>query len=96
MVNSDFHYMGMPVLESDDMINWKIISQVYRRLDFPDWDTNGNYGGGSWAPSIRHHDGKFWIYFTAKVDDEYGYTILSIVLATFALCETDWRMGRPF
>lgn len=34
MVNSDFHYMGMPVLESDDMINWKIISQVYRRLDF--------------------------------------------------------------
>ena len=63
MVNSDFHYMGMPVLESDDMINWKIISQVYRRLDFPDWDTNGNYGGGSWAPSIRHHDGKFWIYF---------------------------------
>ena len=25
MVNSDFHYMGMPVLESDDMINWKII-----------------------------------------------------------------------
>ena len=50
MVNSDFHYMGMPVLESDDMINWKIISRVYRRLDFPDWDTNGNYGGGSWAP----------------------------------------------
>lgn len=50
MVNSDFHYMGMPVLESDDMINWKIISQVYRRLDFPDWDTNGNYGGGSWPP----------------------------------------------
>ncbi len=63
MVCSEFHYMGMPVLESDDMVNWKTISQVYSRLDFPGWDENGNYGGGSWAPSIRYHDGRFWIYF---------------------------------
>lgn len=63
MVCSEFHYMGMPVLESDDMVNWKTISQVYSRLDFPGWDDNGNYGGGSWAPSIRYHDGRFWIYF---------------------------------
>lgn len=63
MVCSDFHYIGMPVLESDDMVNWKIISQVYNRFDFPGWDSNENYGGGSWAPSIRFHDHKFWIYF---------------------------------
>lgn len=63
MVNSDFHYMGMPVMESDDMVNWRIISQIYSRLDFPGWDSNENYGGGSWAPSIRYHDGKFWVYF---------------------------------
>ena len=35
MVCSDFHYIGMPVLESDDMVNWRIISQVYNRFDFP-------------------------------------------------------------
>lgn len=63
MVCSDFHYTGMPVLESDDMVNWKIISQVYNRFDFPGWDSNENYGGGSWAPSIRYHENKFWIYF---------------------------------
>ena len=63
MVCSEFHYIGMPVLESDDMVNWKTISQIYGRFDFPDWDSNGNYGGGSWAPSIRYHDGKFWIFF---------------------------------
>ena len=63
MVCSDFHYIGMPVLESDDMVNWRIISQVYNRFDFPGWDNNENYGGGSWAPAIRFHDGKFWIYF---------------------------------
>lgn len=63
MVCSDFHYIGMQVLKSDDMVNWKIISQVYDRFDFPGWNENKRYAGGSWAPSIRYHDGKFWINF---------------------------------
>lgn len=63
MVCSEFHFMGMPVLESDDMVNWKIISQVYNAMDFPEYDINKRYGGGSWAPAIRYHDGKFWVYF---------------------------------
>ena len=63
MVASDFHYLGMQVLESDDMVNWKIISQIYDRFDLPLWDSNMRYAGGSWAPSIRYHDKKFWVYF---------------------------------
>ena len=63
MVASDFHFMGMQVLESADMVNWQVVSQVYRRFDYPGWDTNGHYGGGSWAPAIRHHDGLFYVYF---------------------------------
>jgi beta-xylosidase len=63
MVCSEFHFMGMPVLESSDMVNWKIISMVYDHLDFPEYKTNDRYAGGSWAPSIRYHENKFWIYF---------------------------------
>lgn len=63
MVASDFHFVGMQVLESDDLVNWRIISQIYHQFDFPGWDKNIHYGGGSWAPSIRYHDGKFWVYF---------------------------------
>ncbi|MDD3387699.1 MAG: family 43 glycosylhydrolase, partial [Prevotella sp.] len=63
MVASDFHFLGMQVLESDDLVNWKIISQIYRRFDLPGWDENNHYADGSWAPSIRYHDGKFWVYF---------------------------------
>ena len=63
MVASDFHFIGMQVLESFDMVNWHIISQVYDRFDLPGWDENGHYGGGSWAPSIRYHDGLFYVYF---------------------------------
>ena len=63
MVASDFHFIGMQILESDDMVNWHIVTQVYDRFDLPGWDTNERYAGGSWAPAIRYHEGKFWIYF---------------------------------
>lgn len=63
MVASDFHFMGMQVLESDDLVNWTLIAQLYDRLDFPKWETNERYAGGSWAPAIRYHDGKFWVFF---------------------------------
>ena len=63
MVASDFHWMGMQVLESSDLVNWQLVSQVFRRLDYPGWDSNAHYAGGSWAPSIRYHDGRYWIYF---------------------------------
>ncbi len=63
MVASDFHWTGMQLLESKDLVNWAFVSQVYRRFDLPGWDTNSHYAGGSWAPSIRYHDGRFWVFF---------------------------------
>lgn len=63
MVASDFHFIGMQVLESEDLVNWHIISQVYDRFDYPGWNENKHYGGGSWAPSIRYHDGRFFVFF---------------------------------
>ena len=63
MVASDFHFMGMQVLESDDMVNWHYLSQIYNRIDEPGWDDNRHYGGGSWAPAIRYHNGRFYVYF---------------------------------
>ena len=63
MVASDFNHIGMQVLESTDMVNWQIISQIYDRFDQPGWNENKHYGEGSWAPSIRHHDGRFYVYF---------------------------------
>lgn len=63
MICSEFHFMGIPVLESEDMVNWHIISKVFNRIDFPEYDSMERYGGGSWAPSLRYHDGRFWVYF---------------------------------
>ena len=63
MVASDFHYLGMQVLESADLMNWQIVSQIYDRFDLPGWDANLHYAGGSWAPAIRYHDGLFYVFF---------------------------------
>lgn len=63
MVASDFHFIGMQILSSEDMVNWKLVAQLYDRFDFPEWERNARYAGGSWAPAIRYHDGKFWVFF---------------------------------
>lgn len=63
MVCSDFHFIGMPVLESSDLVNWKIINQVYNKFDYPGWKEFKHYAGGAWAPAIRYHDGLYYIYF---------------------------------
>ena len=63
MTASDFHYMGMQVLESCDMVNWRIVSQLYDHLDYEGWNENRHFGGGSWAPAIRWHEGMFYIFF---------------------------------
>src|SRR5215469_8825184 len=56
MVCSEFANMGMPVLQSEDMVNWTIIAQVFSRLDFPEYDAFRRYGRGSWAPSLRYQN----------------------------------------
>jgi beta-xylosidase len=67
LVASSFHFMpGIPVLESHDLVNWHIAGHVFQRLDIsPKYDmTGGNrYAQGAWAPAIRYHQGRFYVYF---------------------------------
>jgi beta-xylosidase len=75
MVCSEFHFMGMPVLHSKDLVNWTIIAQIYRRFDFaPEYSSFKRYSGGSWAPAIRYHDNKFYVYFCTPDDGLYMST----------------------
>lgn len=63
MVASDFHFLGMQILESENLMDWRVVAQLYSRFDYSGWDTMEHYAGGSWAPSIRWHDGRLWVYF---------------------------------
>ncbi len=55
--------MGMPVLHSKDLVNWDLIGQVFDRFPGREYDEMKRYGRGSWAPSIRYHEGTFYVYF---------------------------------
>jgi len=70
---------GIPVLKSRDLVHWTIIGHVLPKLPFgPLYDMPGphaltdkiskpiggtKYASGVWAPSIRHHAGKFRVYW---------------------------------
>ena len=59
---SEFHFMGMPVLESEDLVNWKIIGQIFDCIDLPGYSDMAKYAEGTWAPALKYHDGKVWMY----------------------------------
>lgn len=69
-ISSTLHLSpGMTILHSRDMVNWTIIghavddvTQIGPEMN---WDRMNRYGLGVWAGGIRHHDGKFWLYFGA-------------------------------
>ncbi len=68
MVASSFNCMpGIPVLHSRDMVNWEIINHVYNRLPLEKYN-KPEHGSGAWAPSIRYHNNKFFIYFCTPYD----------------------------
>jgi len=68
MVASSFNCMpGIPILHSKDLVNWEIVNHVYDRLPLERYD-KPVHGEGSWAPSIREHDGKFYVYFCTPHD----------------------------
>ena len=68
MVSSSFNCMpGIPILHSKDLINWEIINHVYQKLPLEKYDKPA-HGEGSWAPSIRFNNNKFYVYFCTPKD----------------------------
>jgi beta-xylosidase len=62
MTASSFgHVPALPILHSRDLVNWTIVNHAVRRLP-PEFDVP-QHGNGVWAPSLRHHAGRFYIYW---------------------------------
>lgn len=56
---------GLPIMKSKDLVNWELLRYGYNTLGDNDALTlqNGKnaYGAGSWASSIRHHNGTYYV-----------------------------------
>ncbi|MBQ9669023.1 MAG: glycoside hydrolase 43 family protein [Prevotella sp.] len=60
---------GLPILHSKDLVNWEIINYALRRLEPREVFDAPAHGMGVWAPSIRYHEGEYFIYWG---DPDYG------------------------
>ncbi len=58
---------GLTILHSLDLVNWEIVSHVVPRLDGReqyDLKNGSAYRAGIFAPSLRYHDGTFYVVTT--------------------------------
>ena len=76
MTASSFHCTpGLPILHSRDLVNWEIVGYALGNLyeGHPEllahFSSKPQHGNGVWAPSIRYHDGWYYIYWG---DPDFG------------------------
>ena len=65
---------GLPILHSKDLVNWEIVGYALKELYTGDdalvkHFSQPRHGAGVWAPSIRYHDGEYYIYWG---DPDFG------------------------
>jgi len=75
LVSSSFnHVPGLPILHSRDLVNWELVGHALPRLTPENVFDTPQHGKGVWAPSIRFHAGKYWIYYP---DPDFGIYLMT-------------------
>lgn len=70
---------GLPIMKSTDLVNWELLNYAYDVLDNGDDLALDNgksmYGKGSWASSLRYHNGIYYVStFSGNTNKTYIYT----------------------
>lgn len=81
MASTTMHFMpGCTILLSHDLLHWEYCSTVFSILENNAQhrlEQDNIYGQGMWAPSLRWHEGRFYILFSAN-DTHTSYLFTSI------------------
>ncbi len=68
-----FHFPGITLLKSHDLVNWQYCANPLLQINNSDaynlLNGKNHYSQGQWAPSLKYHDGKFFLNFIAFGDD---------------------------
>ncbi|MFF6998666.1 family 43 glycosylhydrolase [Streptomyces sp. NPDC008313] len=54
---------GLPLLHSRDLVNWTLVGHALERLEPAAESGVPRHDSGVWAPALRHHDDRFWIFW---------------------------------
>ncbi|RZL20260.1 MAG: glycosyl hydrolase 43 family protein [Pedobacter sp.] len=74
---------GLPIMKSEDLINWKIVNYAYDTLANIDQlnlnNGKSDYGRGSWASSLRYHNGRYYVStFSGTTNKTYIFSTANI------------------
>ncbi|RYZ27085.1 MAG: glycosyl hydrolase 43 family protein [Chitinophagaceae bacterium] len=74
---------GVPIMKSKDLVNWQLIGYAYDTLVSNDEmnleNGKSTYGKGSWASSMRFHDGSYYVStFSSTSGKTYIYSTKNI------------------
>lgn len=60
---SSFNFTpGLPILVSRDLVNWSLENYAIKNIQYDNYKVP-QHAKGVWAPSIRFHEGLFYIYY---------------------------------
>lgn len=74
---------GLPIMKSKNLVDWEIIGYAYDILEDNDQlslrNGKNSYGAGSWASSLRFHNGVFYVStFSSSTGKTHVYTCTDI------------------
>jgi beta-xylosidase len=76
LVCSSFEYFpGVPIFHSRDLIHWQQVGNVLDRPEQLRMPPEIRASHGIWAPTLRHHDGRF--YMITTLSDGGGHFVVS-------------------
>lgn len=77
MTSSSFsHVPGLPILHSRDLVNWTLVHHALPALVPRAHFATPRHGAGVWAPALRYHAGKFWIFYP---DPDFGLYLITAI-----------------
>jgi beta-xylosidase len=82
---------GVPVMKSKDLVNWEMLNYAYDKLGDDDAlslvNGKSNYGKGTWASSLRFHNGTYYIATYAQTTNR------TYIFRTNNIEKGDWKMN---
>jgi beta-xylosidase len=112
LVNSTFHlFPGLPIYTSQDLVHWHQIGNAINRLEQLSFsksstlihglgDDDHLYAtGGLYAPTIRYHNGTFYIVCTNVVndgEDSKESSLENFIISTTDIHANKWSDPVPF
>lgn len=82
---------GVPIMKSKDLVNWEMLNYAYKKLGDMDElsliNGKSNYGKGTWASSLRYHNGMYYVETYCQTTNK------TYIFRTSDIEKGDWKMN---